>query len=116
MQTLQLSWPVQSIERAVAALWPGLAAEVLTQVDSTNTLLLERARAGLVQPTLVVAERQTAGRGRMGRQWVSHQPVGGSLTFSLSLPLGEGIFRACRWWRATAWRRRWICSTGTSCA
>ena len=66
MQTLQLSWPVQSIERAVAALWPGLAAEVLTQVDSTNTLLLERARAGLVQPTLVVAERQTAGRGRMG--------------------------------------------------
>mgnify|MGYP003581810529 FL=1 len=90
MQTLQLSWPVQSIERAVAALWPGLAAEVLTQVDSTNTLLLERARAGLVQPTLVVAERQTAGRGRMGRQWVSHQPVGGSLTFSLSLPLGEG--------------------------
>ena len=62
MQTLQLSWPVQSIERAVAALWPGLAAEVLTQVDSTNTLLLERARAGLVQPTLVVAERQTAGR------------------------------------------------------
>ena len=59
MQTLQLSWPVQSIERAVAALWPGLAAEVLTQVDSTNTLLLERARAGLVQPALVVADPTT---------------------------------------------------------
>ena len=89
MQTIQLSWPVQAIEQAAAVFWPGLAAEVLAQVESTNTLLLERARAGHVQPALVVAERQTAGRGRMGRQWVSHQPVGGSLTFSLSLPLAN---------------------------
>ena len=33
MQTLQLSWPVQAIEQAVAAFWPGLATEVLAQVE-----------------------------------------------------------------------------------
>jgi BirA family transcriptional regulator, biotin operon repressor / biotin---[acetyl-CoA-carboxylase] ligase len=38
-----------------------------------------------VQPCLLVAERQTRGRGRLGRGWVSS--AGTSLTFSLSLPL-----------------------------
>jgi BirA family transcriptional regulator, biotin operon repressor / biotin---[acetyl-CoA-carboxylase] ligase len=38
-----------------------------------------------VQPCLLVAERQTRGRGRLGRGWVSG--AGTSLTFSLSLPL-----------------------------
>jgi BirA family transcriptional regulator, biotin operon repressor / biotin---[acetyl-CoA-carboxylase] ligase len=64
---------------------------VLAQVDSTNTLLLERARAGSgrrhddTQPALVVAEHQTLGRGRQGRAW--HAAPGASLTFSLGLPL-----------------------------
>jgi BirA family transcriptional regulator, biotin operon repressor / biotin---[acetyl-CoA-carboxylase] ligase len=38
-----------------------------------------------VQPCLLVAEQQSRGRGRLGRDWVSN--VGASLTFSLSLPL-----------------------------
>jgi BirA family biotin operon repressor/biotin-[acetyl-CoA-carboxylase] ligase len=42
-------------------------------------------RAGDVQPCLLVAEHQTAGRGRQGRPWQSS--AGASLTFSLSLPL-----------------------------
>jgi BirA family biotin operon repressor/biotin-[acetyl-CoA-carboxylase] ligase len=46
---------------------------------------MRRARAGQYEPTLLVAERQTAGRGRMGRVWQS-QPSD-SLTFSLSLGL-----------------------------
>ncbi len=88
MQTLELSWPVQALEQAFAAFWPGLQVEVLPQIDSSNTALLERARAGQYQPALLVAERQTAGRGRMGRQWMS-QPAGGTLTFSLGFPLGQ---------------------------
>ena len=88
MQTMELSWPVQALEQAFAAFWPGLQVEVLPQIDSSNTALLERARAGQYQPALLVAERQTAGRGRMGRQWMS-QPAGGSLTFSLGFPLVE---------------------------
>lgn len=39
------------------------------QVDSTNTLAAEIGRAGCAPFTVVMAERQTAGRGRHGRAW-----------------------------------------------
>jgi len=66
-------------------LLPNFTVEVLPEIDSSNTELMRRARAGQHEATLLVAERQTAGRGRMGRAWQS-QP-GDSLTFSLSLSL-----------------------------
>ncbi|MGE4241621.1 biotin--[acetyl-CoA-carboxylase] ligase [Ramlibacter sp.] len=59
----------------------GFAVEVLDEVDSTNTELMRRARAGRFEPVLLAARRQTAGRGRLGRQWASAQ--GDSLTFSI---------------------------------
>ena len=43
----------------------------MAQADSTNTRLLERARAGDTQACLLVAEDQFAGRGRHGRTWTS---------------------------------------------
>lgn len=88
MSNLQLSWPTADLEQALAAVWPGLAVEVMSQTGSTNTTLMERARAGCRNPVLLVAEQQTAGRGRMGRPWLS-RPAGGSLTFSLGLPLEQ---------------------------
>ena len=42
-------------------------------------------RAGDTQPTLLVAEHQTLGRGRQGRAWLAS--AGASLTFSIGLPL-----------------------------
>jgi BirA family transcriptional regulator, biotin operon repressor / biotin---[acetyl-CoA-carboxylase] ligase len=63
----------------------GLRVLRLVETGSTNTELLARARAGDTTPTLLVADRQTAGRGRMGRAWVS--APGASLTFSLMRPL-----------------------------
>ena len=54
-------------------------------VDSTNTELMRRFKAGQPEPTLLVAEQQSAGRGRLGRHW--HSQRGDSLTFSLGLPL-----------------------------
>lgn len=87
MSILQLLWPEQAISQAVMPYWPGFCVEVLPQTESTNTLLMERARAGHTMPVLLVAERQTAGRGRMQRQWHSTQPLGGALTFSLGLAL-----------------------------
>jgi BirA family biotin operon repressor/biotin-[acetyl-CoA-carboxylase] ligase len=63
----------------------GLTVEVLASIASTNTELMRRARAGHNDPVLLVTVDQTAGRGRMGKTWVS-QP-GDSLTFSLGLPL-----------------------------
>lgn len=78
-------WPAESIWEQVSPLLPGFTVEVLPEIDSTNTELMRRARAGQTEPTLLVAERQTAGRGRLGRPWQS--AVGDSLTFSLGLPL-----------------------------
>ena len=78
-------WSAESIWEKVSPVLPGFTVEVLPEIDSTNTELMRRARAGQTEPTLLVAERQTAGRGRLGRPWQS--AVGDSLTFSLGLPL-----------------------------
>ena len=75
----------EAIWLAVAPLLPGFTVEVLPQIDSTNTELMRRARLGQTEPVLLVAQQQSAGRGRMGRQWQSR--VGDSLTFSLGLRL-----------------------------
>lgn len=80
-----LHWDAETLWQDLEPLAPGLSVEVLTEVGSTNTRLLERARQGDTLPCLLVAERQSAGRGRLGRPWWS-QP-GQSLTFSLGLRL-----------------------------
>ena len=70
---------------------PGFTLELLPEIDSTNSELMRRARTGRLEPVLLVAEQQTAGRGRMGREWLSgadqagHAPT--ALTFSLGLNL-----------------------------
>ena len=110
-----LHWGAEALWQRLDPLLPGLSVEVLARAESTNTLLLERARAmsgqrdarvtrpgdldgpapgertplgrrhADVQPCLLVAEHQTRGRGRLGRDWMASP--GASLTFSLSLPL-----------------------------
>ena len=110
-----LAWGAEALWQRLEPLLPGLSVEVLARAESTNTLLLDRARllAGQrdgpisrpgeldampgaertplgrrradVQPCLLVAEHQTRGRGRLGRGWTSSP--GASLTFSLALPL-----------------------------
>ena len=57
------------------------AVEVLTSTGSTNADLLARAAAGAPEGVVLAAEEQTAGRGRMGRSWLS--PPRAALTFSL---------------------------------
>lgn len=65
--------------------WPTLSLDVLPEVGSTNTELMERGRRGETWPTAVVAAIQTAGRGRRGRAWAAQ--AGDTLTCSLGLPL-----------------------------
>jgi BirA family biotin operon repressor/biotin-[acetyl-CoA-carboxylase] ligase len=80
-----MQWPAEALWEAVVSLLPGFTVEILPELDSSNSELMRRARAGLTEPVLLVAEHQTAGRGRLGRAWQS--APGDSLTFSLALPL-----------------------------
>lgn len=61
---------------------PELRIDWREEVASTNDIALEAARANEEAPLLVFADRQSAGRGRGGNRWWSHD---GSLTFSLLL-------------------------------
>jgi len=106
-----MHWATEALWQQLVPLLPGLSVEVVHSTRSTNTTLLERARAvpdtspgqleaivrasvessafgrraADLQPCLLIAEHQTGGRGRQGRAW--HSSLGASLTFSLALPL-----------------------------
>jgi len=62
---------------------PYQALEVLATVGSTNTALLTAARRGAPDRTVLVAEHQSAGRGRAARSWVA--PARSGLTLSVLL-------------------------------
>lgn len=81
-----LDWPVAPLQAELQALWPGFVLQVVAEDASTNATLLAGGRTGHTPGSacLLVAEHQTAGRGRMGRAW--HAARGDSLTFSLALP------------------------------
>ena len=85
-----IRWPAEAIWQAVVPTLPGFTVEVLPEIDSTNSELMRRFRGApgrppQLEPVLLVAEQQSAGRGRLGRSWQSRR--GDSLTFSLGLPL-----------------------------
>jgi BirA family biotin operon repressor/biotin-[acetyl-CoA-carboxylase] ligase len=80
----RLAEPIEFLD--AAAVMAGLGGsrirlEVIDEIASTSTRLLEMAAAGAPSGTCLAAEWQSAGRGRRGRTWVAS--VGGSLVFSL---------------------------------
>jgi BirA family biotin operon repressor/biotin-[acetyl-CoA-carboxylase] ligase len=90
----------EAIVAALGVAAPRLKIEVADTVDSTSTELLRRAARQSVDRRVLVAEWQTAGRGRRGRGWTA--VAGGSLSFSLgagflaglSLAVGVALGRA----------------------
>lgn len=106
-----LEWNAERLYHQLSQCLPNLGVEVVAQIGSTNTALLERARVAHrlsseldlearrrrseaasfgrrdadYQPCLLVAEHQTHGRGRQGRSWQAEP--GSSLTFSLAMTL-----------------------------
>jgi BirA family biotin operon repressor/biotin-[acetyl-CoA-carboxylase] ligase len=64
-----------------AGLWR--AIEVVAETGSTNADLAAAARAGAPEGSVLVAEAQTAGKGRQGRVWTA--PPRSGLTFSMLL-------------------------------
>jgi BirA family biotin operon repressor/biotin-[acetyl-CoA-carboxylase] ligase len=70
------------IEKHLCPTATALAAlETFQQVDSTNEIAMHLARESNGSGCLVLAEMQTAGKGRRGRTWVS--PYGRNIYFSL---------------------------------
>lgn len=69
----------------------GRALEYRPVVDSTMAVAADLARAGAAHGTLVLAEHQTAGRGRRGRSF--HSPPEGNLYFTLVLRTAPEIHR-----------------------
>ena len=66
--------------------WP---VHIFDSVDSTNAEALRLVEAGCAAPFLVLAEQQTAGRGRRGRRWVS--PFAQNVYYSLVLCIEGGL-------------------------
>ena len=62
---------------------PGITLDLRETVTSTNTLLKELGRQGAPHGTVMVAEQQTAGRGRLGRSFYS--PAQSGVYFSILL-------------------------------
>lgn len=81
------SWPDVLSEKEIASClksaWAGRNLEFWKDIDSTNTRAKELGEKGAPHGTLVVAEQQTAGKGRRGRSWVS--PAGSSIYMTLLL-------------------------------
>jgi len=65
----------------VGGLWSDV--RVVAETGSTNADVLALARAGAPEGVVLSAEVQTAGRGRLGREWISRP--GEALTFSALL-------------------------------
>ncbi len=88
----RLARPLSMLDAGCLARWLGEAApfnvEIVDEIDSTNTLLLQRAQAGAPHASVIAAEWQRAGRGRMNRPW--HAAVGGTLTFSVLWRFSQG--------------------------
>lgn len=68
---------------------PQWTACVLQSVDSTNAEALRRMSQAQSMPFYVIAERQTNGRGRRGRSWLS--PFGENLYYSLVVRVEGGM-------------------------
>ncbi len=73
----------------------------LPAVDSTNRYLLDLARAGAPEGVVVVADHQSAGRGRRGRSWDS-EPGAALLVSILLRPDPAVVPPDRRWWVSAA--------------
>ena len=75
------TWDPDALRAALAGAWARV--DVVDRVGSTNAALLASAASGAPDRSVLVAEHQDAGRGRLGRDWVS--PPGTGVTVSVLL-------------------------------
>jgi BirA family biotin operon repressor/biotin-[acetyl-CoA-carboxylase] ligase len=78
--------PPAIVESGMPVEW---SVRTYDSIDSTNAEASRLIALGAPMPLLVVAEQQTAGRGRRGRKWVS--PFAENLYYSLVLRIDGGM-------------------------
>ena len=71
------------IESLLATKWAGRALSYVPEIDSTNIYAGRLGNEGAPHGTMVVSDKQTAGKGRRGRTWDS--PAGENIYLSLLL-------------------------------
>jgi BirA family biotin operon repressor/biotin-[acetyl-CoA-carboxylase] ligase len=74
---------MQIVRRKLEARMVGKHVYIFDEVESTNAVLRDLARSGAAEGTVVLAEAQRSGRGRLGRPWFS--PPGVNLYASVLL-------------------------------
>lgn len=108
-----------AISRFAGARAEALRIELVDTAESTNTQLMQRAQAGAPSGSVLAAEWQQRGRGRMGRQWQAGLARG--IAFSmlwrsaqapsalagLSLAIGVAVIRTLRELGATGAQLKW---------
>ncbi len=73
--------PTTIAEETPSIAWDRLSVVARPEIGSTNDEAIRLVREGAPPGLLVIAEHQTAGKGRKGRRWIS--PAGSGLCFSL---------------------------------
>jgi BirA family biotin operon repressor/biotin-[acetyl-CoA-carboxylase] ligase len=87
MPTPETAWSPLELDALAAAAGSGWSVALLATAESTNLIAAAGVDgAGPVADSIVVADHQTAGRGRLDRSWDT--PPGSALTFSLVVDPG----------------------------
>jgi BirA family biotin operon repressor/biotin-[acetyl-CoA-carboxylase] ligase len=122
----RLAGPIELLsETAITAGLPAVVRarigrlDILPEIDSTNRYLMTRIADGAAAGDVCLAEYQSAGRGRQGRQWLSpfaaniylsllwHFPAAVEGLAGLGLVVGVAVLEACHDLGATAVRLKW---------
>ena len=105
---------IDDLRRARAAARLGGRIEYFDSIDSTNTAARRLAADGAVEGTVVIAETQTKGRGRLGRSWASpalrnlyvsivlRPPIAVAQAAQLTLVAGVAVAETIREWAPDA--------------
>ena len=130
-KTEKLFWDPEALQAQLNTAVLGKRLIVFNRITSTNDLLKRLARRGAETGTLVIADQQTAGRGRRGRPWQSPPQVGlwfsfilrpevpleriGTLPLAIAAVVAEALSAICdktftvKWPNDILWQRRKVC-------
>jgi BirA family biotin operon repressor/biotin-[acetyl-CoA-carboxylase] ligase len=124
-------WDPDELQAQFHAETLGRRLIVFNRITSTNDFLKRLARRGAEAGTLVLADQQTAGRGRLGRPWQSPAGVGlwlsmilrpelslaliGALPLAIAVVVAETLASICgekffvKWPNDILWKQRKVC-------